>query len=73
MPSNMNFNTASKKSFKNHKKLYTTPLNNKTFGTLTINAKADSGKEIYVRVRAINKEKSIMSPWSEVKSVKLNS
>lgn len=67
------FQYSEQKSFKDYKKLYTTPLNNKTFGTLTINAKADSGKEIYVRVRAINKEKGIMSPWSEVKSVKLNS
>ena len=67
------FQYSEQKSFKDYKKLYTTPLNNKTFGTFTINAKADSGKEIYVRVRAINKEKGIMSPWSEVKSVKLNS
>lgn len=67
------FQYSEQKSFKDYKKLYTTPLNNKSFGTLTINAKANLGKEIYVRVRAINKEKGIMSPWSEVKSVKLNS
>ncbi len=67
------FQYSEQKSFKNCKKAYTTPHNNGTFGTITINAKADSGKEIYVRVRAINKDKGIMSPWSEVKSVKLNS
>ena len=67
------FQYSEQKSFSNYKKLYTTPHNNGSFGTITINAKADSGKEIYVRVRAINKEKGIMSPWSEVKSVKLNS
>ena len=67
------FQYSEQKSFKNCKKLYATPLNNKAFGTITINVKADLGKEIYVRVRAINKEKGIMSPWSEVKGVKLNS
>lgn len=67
------FQYSKQKSFKDYKKLYTTPLNNKTFGTLSTNTKADSGKEIYVRLMAINKEKGIMSPWSEVKSVKLNS